>query len=310
MTTTPTPAAATPAAAPSGAVYSLAYRRYEGVRRSPAFAPLVIARYALVTQLRQRAVKVALLLGLLVLAVTAVVMGFKWALPSMLASAGGGSPEAARAAELLREGEGEVASVGLRAQSFHTFLLVLWCGAGAISADLTAGAFQFHFSRPVSPGRYLAGRLLSSSGWAVALSTVMIAVLTVERMAFQSTPLGAARAAAGGLAASLLLASVFAAVGLGLSSLTRRKGLAQAMFAGVIFSTWLTTGIVSGVTDKEWINGLDPFGSVVTMVKQWNGTLTLHGAPAAAPAAAWACWTGLSLALAAWQLSRAEVNRG
>lgn len=302
--------AATPAAAPSGAVYSLAYRRYEGARRSPAFAPLVIARYALITQLRQRAVKVALLLGLLVLAVTAVVMGFKWALPSMLAGAGGTAAGAERVAAMIREGEVEVASVGVQAQSFHTFLLVLWCGAGAVSADLTAGAFQFHFSRPVSPGRYLAGRLLSSAGWAVALSTLMIAVLTVERLAFQSTPLGAARAAAAGLGATALLASVFAAVGLGLSSLTRRKGLAQAMFAAVISSTSLTAKIVSSVTDRDWINGLDPYGSVVTMVRQWNGSLALHGASAAAPGAAWAAWTGLSLALAAWQLSRAEVNRG
>ncbi len=310
MSTTPATAAPSPPAPPSGAVYSLAYNRYAGARRSPAFAPLVIARYALVTQLRQRGVKIVLLLGLMALALTAAVMGFKWAIPTVLASSGGAAIEGDRLAAMLRAGEAEVASVGLLVQFIPTFLLLLWCGAGAISADLTAGAFQFHFARPVSPAGYLAGRMLSSSGWAFALSALTVGVLALERLAFQSTPLGVARAGALALAAVALQVVVLAAVALGLSSLTRRKGLAQAMFAAVVLATYAVCSIVSRATDVEWINTLDPRGCVLALVEQWNGSLHLAGARAAVPAAAWAGWTGLSLGLATWQLSRAEVNRG
>ncbi len=310
MTTTPAPAASTSPAPPSGAVYSLAYKRYAGARRSPAFAPLVIARYALTTQLRQRGVKIVLLLGLMVLALTAAVMGFKWAIPTVFASAGGEAVGGDRLAAMLRAGEADVASVGLRVQFLATFLLLLWCGAGAISADLVAGAFQFHFARPVSPKGYLLGRLLSSSGWAFALSALTVSVLAIERLAFQSTPFGAARAGAVALAAVAMQVTVLASLALGLSSLTRRKGLAQAMFAAVVLATYAVCGVVGEATDVTWVGTLDPYGCVVAMVNQFHGTLRLTGARAAIPAAAAAGWTALSLGLATWQLSRAEVNRG
>ena len=235
-TNTPSPKSAP---SPVGVVHSLAYSRYAGPRRSPAFTPLVIARYALMAQLRQRGVKVALLLGVLLMAIFAAGMGFKWALPTLATgSMFGGSPNtAAQLAAIVREGEADVLSMTLRAQFLPTFLLVLWCGAGAISADLMAGAFQFHFSRPVSPGRYLAGRMLSASGWSLALSAGTLLVFSIERLAFQSTPLGAARAFALGAVVVLLELTSLSAVALGVSSLTRRKGLSQAMFAAI--GEWL-----------------------------------------------------------------------
>ena len=297
---------------PAGAVYSLAYARYAGPRRSPAATPLVIARYALLAQLRQRGVKVALLLGLLLLTVFAAAMGFKWALPGMLASATGGSAAAAgpQLAAMVREGEADVLTMTLRAQFLPTFLLVLWCGAGAISADLTAGAFQFHFSRPVSPARYLAGRVLSASGWALALSFGTLLVLSVERLAFQSTPLGPARAFGLGAVAVLLELASLSAVALGVSSLTRRKGLAQAMFAAIVFAGWVLTRSLGALLRAPWVKALDLVSCVDAVVAQLNGDSPLHGARAAVPALAWLAWTGGALALAAWRLSRAEVNRG
>ncbi|MDB4929461.1 MAG: hypothetical protein JWM10_1945 [Myxococcaceae bacterium] len=296
---------------PAGVVHSLAYTRYAGARRSPAFAPLVIARYALMAQLRQRGVKVALLLGLVSLAVCAAILGAKWSLPTMAASAGfgelGGAGQLARA---VRDGEADVLVWALRAQILPTFLLTLWCGAGAVSADLMAGAFQFHFSRPVSPGGYLAGRVVSASGWALCLSAVTLLVFSVERLAFQSTPLGAARALGLGAVAVLLELSSLAAVALGVSSLTRRKGLAQAMFAAIAFAGWVLCHSLGALLGKEWVKSLDLISCVDGVVAQLNHQSTLHGGAAFVPALAWLGWTAGALALAAWQLSRAEVNRG
>ncbi len=311
MPTTPTPAAAAAPKSPAGAVYSLAYTRYAGRRRSPAFAPLVIARYALLAQLRQRGVKVALLLGVLLLTVCAAGLGFSWSIPSMIAGSGfGRGPDAAQLAAMVREGEADVVTWTLRAQLLPTFLLVLWCGAGAISADLMAGAFQFHFSRPVSPGRYLAGRLLSSSGWALALSVGTLTVLSIERLAFGSTPLGAARAFGLGAVAVLLSLSSLSAAALAVSSITRRKGLAQALFAAVALAGWVLSRSLSVALREPWLKSIDLLSCADGVVAQIAGTSRLTGAYAAAPALAWLAWTGGSLALATWQLSRAEVNRG
>ena len=121
---------------------------------------------------------------------------------------------------------------------------------------------------------------------------------------------GIGRATALALAAVTAQVTVLASLALGLSSLTRRKGLAQAMFAAVVFATYAVSGIVSEATDVAWVGTLDPYGCVVAVVNQYNGTLHLAGARAAIPAAACVAWTGLSLGLAMWQLSRAEVNRG
>jgi hypothetical protein len=298
-------------APPSGAVYSLAYSRYAGPRRSPSFAPLVIARYALMAQLRQRGVKVALLLGLLLLTVCAAGLGFSWSLPAMVAGAGFGSgPGAAQLAELVRDGEADVVRWTLRAQLLPTFLLVLWCGAGAISADLMAGAFQFHFSRPVSPARYLMGRMLSASGWAFALSAATAAVLSVERLAFGSTPFGAARAGATALLGVLLELSAASAVALAVSSITRRKGLAQAMFAALALAGWVLTRSLGVAMDARWLRTVDLLSCADGVVSLLAGASRLEGARAAAGPIAWAAWTSGGLALAWWRLSRAEVNRG
>ncbi len=69
--TTPTPHGA-------GVIHDLAYRRYEGARRAPGWRVLVIARYALITQWRQRGVRLSLLAALLFAVIAAAAGGVKW----------------------------------------------------------------------------------------------------------------------------------------------------------------------------------------------------------------------------------------
>ena len=228
------------AAAPRGEVHSLSYSRYAGPRRPRSAVPWVVARYAWRVQLRQRGVKVLLLLGGGVLAISGAVRGFAWSVPGMT---GGGvaDPEraaawwartwetwhAARAsvpgmtgggeADPVRAAEAQAIASSLEAQFIPGFLLVLWCGAGAVAADLNAGAFQFHFARPVSAQGYLVGRVLSGAGLAFALSFATLAVLCAERLAFGSTPLRMALTFAVGAALVTARATLLGVVAAGLS---------------------------------------------------------------------------------------------
>ena len=289
------------AAAPRGEVHSLSYSRYAGPRRPRSAVPWVVARYAWRVQLRQRGVKVLLLLGGGVLAISGAVLGFAWSVPGMT---GGGEADPVRAAEA------QAIASSLEAQFIPGFLLVLWCGAGAVAADLNAGAFQFHFARPVSAQGYLVGRVLSGAGLAFALSFATLAVLCAERLAFGSTPLRMALTFAVGAALVTARATLLGVVAAGLSSLTRRKGLAQAMFAAVVFASSFVTRIVAAASDKPWVRALGLSGCVDALAAQWRGTAGLHGALAAVPLLACIGWGVAGAALAWWRVSRAEVMRG
>ena len=99
-------------------------------------------------------------------------------------------------------------------------------------------------------------------------------------------------------------------VAAGLSSLTRRKGLAQAMFAAAVFASGFLSKIVAAATDRPWIRTLGIGGCVDGMVTQWRGDSPLHGAQSAIPAAAFVAWATFGAVLAWWRVSRAEVVRG
>lgn len=300
---------ATHAVSPAGAgvIHDLAYRRYEGPRRAPAQRPLVIARYALVTQWRQRGVKLSLLAALLVGAIAAAVLGAKWALSSMVAAEGGAEVQLARA---LAAGDGDAITGALAAQWVPAFLLVLICGAPAISADLNAGAFQFHFSRPVTVSQYLLGRVLAATGWALLGLVATLGTLCAVRAGITGRVLPMAWVFAKGLGAVGARALTLAAVALGCSALTRRKGLAQAMFAALVMGTWMTAGILSRALRKPWVSAVDVMGGAAGLGAQLGGDSSLGGFAAAAPTLSALGWSGAFLALAAWRLARAEVVRG
>lgn len=285
-------------------IHDLAYRRYEGPRTASTWRFWVIARASLRMQLRLRAVKAFLLLGLLFLAGYAVALFF-------VASMGALAREAAGSDAVRRGLDGVVASGVFGGQSLSSLLLVMACGAPAISSDLGAGAFQFYFSRPVSPAQYLAGRIVSAAGWAAVLSFLALGLLTLERLALTATdiPHGLLASAkiAGPLALRLL---VLAAVALGVSSLTRKRGLAQALFVGVVIGSRLVTLAVAAASHKRWVSVLGVTEGADMLGIQLLGRGELHGLQAAAPGVAAAAWLALGLGLAYYRLANAEVVRG
>jgi len=285
---------------PAGQVYDLSYRRYEGRRLGHATRFLVIARYALVMQWRQLVVKLFLLGSLLVGGITAAVLGAIWAFSGRVGEL---SPDAAH------ELERYTVSVALTAQWVPAFLLVLVCGAPSVAADLKAGAFQFHFARPVSVGHYVLGRMAGATTWAALFTFGTLGVLCVERAAISNDLPALLRLLGVGAVAAGLRVITLGAVALGCSSLTRRAGLAQAMFAAVVVGSWMFAKIGAARTDKEWVMAASVMdGSQVLAEQLLRGDA---GGPAvAASLGSFALWTGLFLALTAARLRSVEVVKG
>ncbi|MEZ4409477.1 MAG: hypothetical protein R3A52_23850 [Polyangiales bacterium] len=293
----------------TGTIYNLSYRRYEGTRLPAWTRPLVIARYALTTQWRQRGVKIALLLSLLSLAVTAVVVGGIWFFSNAINE---NAHEVQRAVpDVMREANAMLVTASLRSQFLPSFLLVLLCGAPAISKDLNAGAFQFHFARPVGVPQYLLGRLLSAGGWALLPPLVTVAALSVERLALGGEPLALLALSAKAAVAVVLRVAVLASVALGVSSLTRRAGLAQALFAALVLGTMFIASAVASATNHVWVAALDVVTAPAGVAAVLTGAAQeLHGWQKLVPALACAAWIAGGLALAAQRLRTAEVMRG
>lgn len=309
--TPPPPTATVPSAPATGALYDLAYQRYHGARRGPAWRIAVIARYGLLLQLRTKGTRAALLLGALSLVVVAMVAGSKWSLPMLLDQAGGGrTMQTGPGAGLLSGLDRDVALYPLTAQWVTTFLLVLLGGAPSLAADLNAGAFQFHFARPVTREHYLVGRWLGAIGWAAAAQLGTLVALVGERLVFQASPVVVLKMGLAGLCGALCRLVVLGAVALGVSSLTRRKGLAQAFFAAMVFGSAMFAAMLRGSTGQPGYGAASVMGAPTLLAEQLVGETVLQGPWAVAPVAGVAGWAALGLGVALWRLRSAEVVRG
>jgi ABC-2 type transport system permease protein len=281
--------------APKGVIHDLAYRRYEGVRLSGATRFMVIARYALRTQWQLRAVKIFLLLALLLAAMGAVGVAIQWFFQSMAAR------DAADTSAI---------TIALGVQWVPTFLLLVVCGAPAIAADLNVGAFQFHFARPVSPVQYLAGRFLGAVGFAALFAYGTLALYCAERVALLGDPATAAKQFAVGAFAVTLRLIAAGSVALGCSSLTRRRGLAQSMFAAVVFGSWVFAAIIASQRHASWIARLSIMNASNAVADQVLGEGPRAGVAMIAPSLALVTFVTAGLGIAWWRVARAEVVRG
>ncbi|HEX4456824.1 MAG TPA: ABC transporter permease subunit, partial [Polyangia bacterium] len=114
------------------------------------------------------------------------------------------------------------------------FFLALFAGGGQVADDARAGAFQFYFSRPVSRDQYLLGKLIPVIGLTAVASLAPSLLLAILRLALLPTSseivhhlpiIGASLLV--GVIAALALAVPAVAV----SSLSRRRGYVQGLFA-------------------------------------------------------------------------------
>ncbi len=292
---------------PAGVIHDLAYRRYEGARLGSSTRFAVIARYAVRAQWRLRAVKLFLIGALLTSAMGAVALGFRLGFSRLARTAGEGLQQFDRGADAV------AVTYALAAQYLPSLLLVLVCGAPAVAADLNAGAFQFHFARPVAAGQYLAGRMLGAVAWPALFGYATVGAYCVERLAFvEGFATSAKLAVVGALAVTARLATL-GAVALGCSSLTRRKGLAQAMFLAVVLGSGTVAAIVGHQLHRPWVATLSVMDSPAAVADQLLGAedaIRVTGVASLAPTLALLAWIAAPLAIAWVRVRRAEVVRG
>ena len=279
-----------PNPSPAGVIHDLAYRRYEGARLGASTRFTVIARYAVQAQWRLRAVRLFVVGALVCAALGAAAVGVNYGFRRMMHGVGADGLDM----DLTRD----------------ALLLVLVCGAPAVAADLNAGAFQFHFARTVTPGQYLLGRFAGALTWPALFGYGTVALYAVERLVFvEGVGTSLKLMAVGALAVTLRLATL-GAVALGCSSLTRRRGLAQAMFLATVLGSGMVTAIAASSTSKPWIATLSVMDAGTALCDSILGPTRLHGVALAAPAMALALWITVFTAVAWWRVRSAEVVRG
>ncbi len=293
-----------PNPSPAGVIHDLAYRRYEGARLGASTRFTVIARYAVQAQWRLRAVRLFVVGALVCAALGAAAVGVNYGFRRMMHGVGADGLDM----DLTRDAA--AVSYALAAQYLPTLLLVLVCGAPAVAADLNAGAFQFHFARTVTPGQYLLGRFAGALTWPALFGYGTVALYAVERLVFvEGVGTSLKLMAVGALAVTLRLATL-GAVALGCSSLTRRRGLAQAMFLATVLGSGMVTAIAASSTSKPWIATLSVMDAGTALCDSILGPTRLHGVALAAPAMALALWITVFTAVAWWRVRSAEVVRG
>jgi hypothetical protein len=210
------------------------YQRWEGARTAASTRWLVVARAMLRLQLRPRWPKVLLVLALVPLIVCVT---------SMLVR---GQPAEGYVLALLARPHGTL---------LLAVLMAMYAGGGAVADDARAGAFQFYFSRPLTVTQYLVGKLAPVAALVAAVSLGPALVVTLVRVATAADGAAAAReleltARVVGLGA--LEALALAAPVLALSSLVRRRGLAQGGFAALLFVPWIIGDRFVAFTRTPW----------------------------------------------------------
>jgi ABC-type transport system involved in multi-copper enzyme maturation permease subunit len=128
-------------------------------------------------------------------------------------------------------------------------LLLASAGAGAIAGDVENRSIVLYLSRPITPLDYLTGKGLSVG----LVLTIFFVIPGVGACLFAfivgNVSIGlAALAIAAFVGVGLLVATVFTALALLMSSLTRRPIFAGAAIFGVLVSAEVLAGLVQAVT--------------------------------------------------------------
>lgn len=192
------------------------------------------------------------------------------------------------------------------------FVVSLTVAASTVARDLSAGAFEFYFSRPVRPLDYVAGKLaglfvimwLCIGAGPLALSLFRFG-LSVDGGPWLETLGGVGKIAVIGVVASL----AFAAIPLGFSALTPSRGQTLAIWGGYYFILSSITTAVGQGTGLTWLGALD---LKVAIANLSFGLFDIHFRQQQSPLGLWPSLAGLlglsaaGLALAYWRVARAE----
>lgn len=138
----------------------------------------------------------------------------------------------------------------LSQQSFFTFIISIYSGAGLIANDLRANALQIYFSKPITREDYILGKLGTISFFLALLTLVPALLLYLLAILFQAS-LGFALEDLGVLGAivgySLLIIFSNSLIMIGFSAVSKSSRFAGISFAALWFFSQALGGILSAV---------------------------------------------------------------
>ncbi len=134
-------------------------------------------------------------------------------------------------------------------------MVSLGAGAAAVAEDLQFKAFQFYFSKPVTPPQYLLGRLGAVAFWVFMMTfpAGLLLVIEIVGLSPPETRLERLGLLLPTLFYSLVLAVVTACGALGVSSLSRSRALTMSAWILLFLVPHAVGAIVNAVSDWPWL---------------------------------------------------------
>jgi ABC-2 type transport system permease protein len=184
----------------------------------------------------------------------------------------------------------------------------------ALCPDRRNGMLGLYLAAPLTRTSYVVAKVGAVLGL-LTLATLGPPLLMLVAFVLQGQgpdgPLGVLALLGRAAAAGVLVAGVYTAVSLGISSLTDRRAIASAATLLTIVGTGAVTGVlVNGVGLPEWLLAFDLTSSPFELVRAIYGeTGDLRSTPIGALVAVNLGWILLGAAVIWWRYRRIEVTR-
>jgi ABC-2 type transport system permease protein len=203
-------------------IHDQGYRHYGGQRALHGRAWWVIARAAILEQVRQRR-----FLGLMLFAWSLFVMrAVQLYVASTITQAAFLAPDEDTFRQFLLQ------------QRVFTFFVTIFAGAGLIANDRAANALQIYLSKPLTRIEYISGKLVALAlflvavTWVPAMLLVLLQIVFSGSITFITEHLLLIPAIT---LTSMLQVSLAALTMLALSSLSRSRRFVSMLYAGIVF---------------------------------------------------------------------------
>jgi ABC-2 type transport system permease protein len=184
----------------------------------------------------------------------------------------------------------------------------------ALCPDRRTGMLSMYLAAPLTRTTYVASKVGAVFGL-LALATLgpplLMAVAFVLQDQGPDGPLGVLALLGRVVASGVLVAAVYTAVSLGISSFTDRRAIASAATLLTIIGTGVVTGVlVNGVGMAEWLMAFDLTGSPFELVQRIYGDVgELADTPTITLVAANAGWVVAGIGVIWLRYRRIQVTR-
>lgn len=229
-------------------IHDLGYKPYVGVRRPHQSNYWTLARQGL-----RRAVAPFVVKASLILACFAIVI---YPLAYLIGSLGHVTTRNGTQRGLGITAEGFVRGVFDWQVWLFVFVITIAAGASAIADDVRNRAFQYYFSKPVTREQYMFGRIVPVAFLAFLLTFGPALILVGLASAVASDKAEATTAAGLAFPAfvyALLVSVVMGVLSVGVSAISKSKGLTMTLWASIFFLPHVIAFVVKLVTKSNWL---------------------------------------------------------